>query len=67
MGVMCWNFGAWTTVRARAFWMCWRRFIWYFGIQCRLLCSLYPVNGLPHLFSLRLLVLIFIHLSVHVN
>ena len=19
---MCWNFGAWTTVRARAFWMC---------------------------------------------
>ena len=23
--VMCWNFGAWTTVRARAFWMCWRQ------------------------------------------
>ena len=25
--VMCLNFGAWTIVRARAFWMCWRRFI----------------------------------------
>jgi len=28
---MCLNFGAWTIVRARAFWMCWRRFIWNFG------------------------------------
>jgi len=28
--VMCWNFGAGTTVRSRVFWMCWRRFIWYF-------------------------------------
>ena len=26
IGVMCWNFGAWTTVRARAFWMCWNVF-----------------------------------------
>jgi len=25
------NFGGWTIVRARAFWMCWRRFIWNFG------------------------------------
>jgi len=23
-----------TTVQARAFWMCWRRFIWYFGRTC---------------------------------
>jgi len=23
IGVMCWNFGAWTTVRAREFLMCW--------------------------------------------
>ena len=29
IGVMCLNFGAWTIVRARAFWMCWRPFIWY--------------------------------------
>jgi len=27
---MCLNFRAWTTVRTRAFWICWRRFIWYF-------------------------------------
>jgi len=33
IGVSCWNFGAWTTVRARAFWMCWRRFIWYLVVQ----------------------------------
>jgi len=29
--MMCWNFGAWTTVLAEAFWMCWKRFILYFG------------------------------------
>ena len=34
IGVMCWNFGAWTAVRARAIWMCWRRF-WNFGRQGR--------------------------------
>ena len=28
---VCWNFGAWTTVRARELCMCWRRFIWYFN------------------------------------
>jgi len=33
IGVMCWNSGACTTVRARAFWMCWRRFIWNFRRQ----------------------------------
>ena len=27
IGVMCWNFGAWTTDCERAFWICWRRCI----------------------------------------
>jgi len=31
-GVMCWNFGAWQQFKQEhAFWMCCRRFIWYFG------------------------------------
>jgi len=31
MGVICENLGALTTVRARQFWICWRRFIWELG------------------------------------
>jgi len=35
LGVMCSNFVAWTTVRARAFLVCWRRFIWYTTLEAR--------------------------------
>jgi len=34
--MMSWNFGAWTTVRARAFWMYWIRFIYFILFYCEI-------------------------------